>query len=260
MKALMTALPFFPRISRYSAMDDQGVRERLRLRMFIVLALMFLAFVFLLCSSGNSAEDQELTSGTLNSAEATSETSDDGPWSKALLVAQGADIPFRDRDGVTLYVPYGTSEATFSLGGTRLAFHSSRTTGGTQGEPGRDNDSGSEYPNSNGYGGSGDIWMLSQPPSWSGNPETLQSPVDFAEVAGPWNGDDAASDGTGKDVGTHTDNNPSQDINGSGKGDLPIVKENVPPQPVPEPSSLLVFAASLLSLLFCSRSASKKAS
>ena len=236
-------------------MDDQGARERLRLRVFIVLALMFLAFVFLLCSSGNSVENQELTSGTLNPVEATSETSDDRPWSKASLVAQGADIPFRDRDGVTLYVPYGTSGATFSLGGTRLAFHSSRATGGIQGEPGRDDDSGSEYPNSSGYGGNGDIWSLPQPPSWLGNAGTLQSLVDFAEVTG-----DTASDGAGKGVGPHTDNNPSQDFNGSGKGDLPIVKENDPPQPVPEPSSLLVFAASLLSLLFCSRSASKKAS
>jgi hypothetical protein len=225
------------------------------LRVLIILALIFLLLVFLLA---NTVANQDVTLGVRNTGGVTSQPRDDPSLLEALSVPPGADIPFRNRDGITLYMPYrsgfplvdgkGFSPSSEEITVAFLSSHGSRD---TQGATEDDDNTDGQHPNPSGYGGNSGFWWLPQSPSWAGNLEA-SGLVDFGEASGP----DNASDGTlhGPGNGPGTGNNPGPDFDGvPPKGTLPIVKQEDPPQPVPEPGSLALFASAFASFFFVLR-------
>jgi hypothetical protein len=256
MKALTNAFPFFPRISRYCTMDKQDAPERALFRALIILTLIFLVLIFLLRSSAHTVENHDVTPDVLNTDVDTSQPSDDPSSPEALSGSQGPDIPFRNGDGITLYIPYSSDlplldgkEFSPSPEDISVAFRSSHGSRDAQGGTVDDDGTGGQRLNSEGYGGNSGSLRLPRSPSWASNLDT-SGVVDFGEASGPGHTYDRGPNGPGNEAWTGPGNNPGQDFDGGlPKGILPIVRQD-PTQAVPEPGSLVLFASTLASFFF----------
>ena len=255
MKALTSTLTAFPQ--SFGSRSEHRARGQLRSRLSIILALATCVPIFILLSYGNPLDNQEGMAGVLNADDVTSPHHGNTSSSVGSHGFQGADIPFRDRDGVTLYMPYGGDDPLRQDEGlfrpsdpTSAAFHSNQDIHDPQVGSGDGDNTGGQYPSPSGYDGNGGPWWPFQFPGWGGNlGNSGNGGVGGTSGAGP--GNNGPSGESGKGPGTGPGNNSGPSFNDVGIP--PIVSQDNSPEPVPEPGSLLLFASGLISIVLVSR-------
>jgi hypothetical protein len=262
MKSLTNVLPRLPQISPDVATRNQDPSAQNRICGLIVLTLLFVALVLMMSSMKRPFTED---SGYALAAGEGPTSPKDGLISHPTTPVYGSsDLPFRIRDGITLYLPAreplsdseGMSSANDGL--------SMRFEGGHDGSnfgPHYADKGGAEvqYPNSNRNGG--DAGFLSSPREsfWVGAALGTQNQTGVdARRTEENNGSGAFFDrSTGSSWLDPPESNhladptdvSSDDRNDRKSGDLPRFTQGDPAQSVPEPGSLMILGSALLS--FC---------